>query len=83
MADVNYADALPAGVPSDCGRTIVPTAPLTETIDHAGYFIQTAMASLRPLRIKSRRELLETVKPRHWRHLQPDNGDLPVEAVAS
>ncbi|MFH1573603.1 MAG: radical SAM protein [Acidobacteriota bacterium] len=37
----------------------------------------------RPLRIKSRRELLETVKPHHWRYLQPDNGDLPVEAVAS
>ena len=32
--------------PADGGRTIVLTAPLTEAIDHAGYFIQMAMASL-------------------------------------
>jgi len=32
--------------PKDGGRLIVLTAPLTETIDHAGYFIQMAMASL-------------------------------------
>jgi radical SAM superfamily enzyme YgiQ (UPF0313 family) len=33
--------------PSDgSGRRIVLTAPLTETIDHAGYFIQMSMASL-------------------------------------
>jgi hypothetical protein len=30
----------------DGGKLIVLTAPLTETIDHAGYFIQMAMASL-------------------------------------
>jgi hypothetical protein len=28
------------------GKLIVLTAPLTESIDHAGYFIQMAMASL-------------------------------------
>ncbi len=28
------------------GKLIVITAPLTESIDHAGYFIQMAMASL-------------------------------------
>ena len=28
------------------GKLIVLTAPLTETIDHAGYFIQMSMASL-------------------------------------
>jgi hypothetical protein len=28
------------------GKLIVLTAPLTETIDHAGYFIQMALASL-------------------------------------
>ena len=28
------------------GKLIVITAPLTETIDHAGYFIQMSMASL-------------------------------------
>src|SRR5215207_6145412 len=32
--------------PVDGGRMIVLTAPLTEAIDHAGYFIQMAMASL-------------------------------------
>src|ERR1700754_3701091 len=32
--------------PADGGRLIVLTAPLTESIDHAGYFIQMAMASL-------------------------------------
>ena len=32
--------------PLDGGRPIVLTAPLTETIDHAGYFIQMSMASL-------------------------------------
>jgi radical SAM superfamily enzyme YgiQ (UPF0313 family) len=32
--------------PMDGGRPIVLTAPITETIDHAGYFIQMAMASL-------------------------------------
>ena len=32
--------------PADGGRRIVLTAPLTETIDHAGYFIQMSMASL-------------------------------------
>ncbi|HYJ45267.1 MAG TPA: hypothetical protein VEV81_01550, partial [Pyrinomonadaceae bacterium] len=35
-----------AEAPADGGRLIVLTAPLTETIDHAGYFIQMAMASL-------------------------------------
>ena len=32
--------------PADGGRMIVLTAPLTEAIDHAGYFIHMAMASL-------------------------------------
>src|SRR5579863_3762474 len=32
--------------PADGGKLIVLTAPLTETIDHAGYFIQMAMASM-------------------------------------
>ena len=30
----------------DRGKPIVLTAPLTEIIDHAGYFIQMSMASL-------------------------------------
>lgn len=32
--------------PKDGGKLIVITAPLTETIDHAGYFIQMGMASM-------------------------------------
>jgi len=32
--------------PADGGKLIVLTAPLTEAIDHAGYFIQMALASL-------------------------------------
>jgi radical SAM family protein len=35
-----------AKAPKDGGKLIVLTAPLTEAIDHAGYFIQMAMASL-------------------------------------
>ncbi len=35
-----------AQLPVDGGRLIVLTAPLTECIDHAGYFIQMALASL-------------------------------------
>src|SRR5512135_109038 len=34
------------GTLSDGGKLIVLTAPLTESIDHAGYFIQMALASL-------------------------------------
>ena len=36
----------PPAVPAGGGKLIVLTAPLTETIDHAGYFIQMSMASL-------------------------------------
>ena len=39
-------DTAGAPVPQDGGRLIVITAPLTEIIDHAGYFIQMSMASL-------------------------------------
>ncbi|MBI4877653.1 MAG: B12-binding domain-containing radical SAM protein [Acidobacteria bacterium] len=31
----------------------------------------------RPLRVKSRRELLAAIKPHHRKHLRADNGDLP------
>jgi hypothetical protein len=39
----------------------------------------------KPLNVKTRKQLLETVKPGHWRFLRADNGDLPegaAEAVA-
>jgi len=31
----------------------------------------------RPLPVKSRKELLATIKPQHWKYLRQDNGDLP------
>jgi len=31
----------------------------------------------KPLKIKSRAELLATIKPKHWKHLRADNGDVP------
>jgi radical SAM superfamily enzyme YgiQ (UPF0313 family) len=31
----------------------------------------------KPLPIKTRKELLTTIKPAHWRHLRPDTGDVP------
>lgn len=46
-APVEHApDREPYAAPPDGGKLIVITAPLTEAIDHAGYFIQMAMASL-------------------------------------
>ncbi len=33
----------------------------------------------KPLKIKSRKELLATIRPQHWKHLRADNGDLPGE----
>jgi hypothetical protein len=31
----------------------------------------------RPLKIKTRRELIASLKPHYWQYLRPDNGDLP------
>jgi hypothetical protein len=42
----NQTTEAPPEAPIDGGRLIVLTAPLTEIIDHAGYFIQMSMASL-------------------------------------
>ena len=41
------------------GKLIVLTAPLTETIDHAGYFIQMALASLPIAAYRARHKLPE------------------------
>jgi hypothetical protein len=32
----------------------------------------------KPLQVKSRKELLETIKPQQWQYLRADNGDLPA-----
>jgi hypothetical protein len=37
---------LASHAPANGGRLIVLTAPLTESIDHAGFFIQMALASI-------------------------------------
>jgi radical SAM superfamily enzyme YgiQ (UPF0313 family) len=34
----------------------------------------------RPLHIKSRKELLATIRPQFWKHLHPDTGDMPESA---
>jgi hypothetical protein len=31
----------------------------------------------RPLAVKSRKELLASIKPQQWKYLREDNGDLP------
>jgi len=31
----------------------------------------------KPLKIKTRKELIENIKPAQWQYLRPDNGDLP------
>src|SRR6186997_2960431 len=49
------------------GKFIVLTAPLTETIDHAGYFIQMSMASL-PMWLEG---ILNRKYPR-WREVERD-----------
>jgi radical SAM superfamily enzyme YgiQ (UPF0313 family) len=49
----------------------------------AGAFPEWLMAKMgkiyrgQPVRVKSRRELLATIKQAHWKYLRPDNGDLP------
>src|SRR5208283_3113839 len=46
QAALDAAVGAPYMPPADGGKLIVLTAPLTETIDHAGYFIQMGLASL-------------------------------------
>ncbi|HXG67303.1 MAG TPA: hypothetical protein VNO70_19525, partial [Blastocatellia bacterium] len=45
-ANGSQPEVAPVEAPADGGKLIVITAPLTEIIDHAGYFIQMSMASL-------------------------------------
>src|SRR5207249_5015218 len=61
------AETMSNVVPRDGGRLIVLTAPLTETIDHAGYFIQMAMASL-PIWM----EFVLNNKYPQWRQVEHD-----------
>jgi hypothetical protein len=35
----------------------------------------------KPLNIKTRKELIASVKPRDWQYLRADNGDMPIEYV--
>jgi len=59
-------------VPHDGGRPIVLTAPLTEIIDHAGYFIQMSMASL-PIWLE---RILNDKYPK-WRDVEYDADGAP------
>jgi hypothetical protein len=36
----------------------------------------------KPLKVKTRRELIASLKPKDWRYLRADNGDLPLEYSA-
>jgi hypothetical protein len=55
----------PEVAPCDGGKLIILTAPLTESIDHAGYFIQMAMASL-PIWL----EFILNKKYPEWRNVE-------------
>jgi radical SAM superfamily enzyme YgiQ (UPF0313 family) len=61
----NHAQPLHITEPADGGKLIVLTAPLTETIDHAGYFIQMGMASM-PIWMEG----WMTKKYPHWREVE-------------
>ena len=61
------SSSAPHPAPSD-GKLIVLTAPFTETIDHAGYFIQMSMASL-PMWLEG---ILNRKYP-HWRDVERDD----------
>jgi len=37
----------------------------------------------KPLKVKSREELIASLKPKDWQYLRPDNGDMPLEHVQS
>lgn len=65
MNAVNAQVTAPEAVPQGGGKLIVLTAPLTETIDHAGYFIQMALASL-PKRLEG---IINQKYPK-WRDLE-------------
>ena len=33
----------------------------------------------KPMQVKTRKELIASLKPKDWRYLRADNGDLPAE----
>ena len=59
------SEIVPGQVAAVRGARIVLTAPLTETIDHAGYFIQMSMASL-PMWLEG---IINRKYP-HWREVE-------------
>jgi radical SAM superfamily enzyme YgiQ (UPF0313 family) len=67
METNNYTNIKDAGLvaPPDGGKLIVLTAPLTEIIDHAGFFIQMGMASM-PIWMEG----IITRKYPNWRNLE-------------
>src|SRR4249919_4105941 len=69
MSITNGTNGNGSKAPDDQGKLIVLTAPLTESIDHAGYFIQMSMASL-PIWLEG---ILNRKYPK-WRDVER-NGD--------
>lgn len=56
------------------------TWPLLMFANAAPEWLLSKMGKLhqpRPVQIKTRKELLATIKPQHWKYLREDNGDLP------
>jgi hypothetical protein len=35
----------------------------------------------KPLKIKTRKELIASLKPKDWQYLRVDNGDMPIDYV--
>jgi radical SAM superfamily enzyme YgiQ (UPF0313 family) len=65
---MSHIEATSPNPPADGGKLIVMTAPLTETVDHAGYFIQMALASL-PKRLEG---IINSKYP-NWRQLDRES----------
>lgn len=67
QADHSDQTSAPSREPADGGKLIVFTAPLTEAIDHAGYFIQMGLASM-PVWL----EWVFNRKYPNWRNVERD-----------
>jgi hypothetical protein len=35
----------------------------------------------KPVKVKTRKELIASLKPKDWQYLRADNGDLPIDYV--
>ena len=64
-----------------CASSMDPTLPIHCPCSRA--LPESVLAKMgkiyhgKPMRVKSRKELIETIKPQQLQYLRPDNGDLP------